>query len=229
MKILVIIIILFSQSVSSGTMRDIQNPLTSASKSISFNGLFEHRPIPEDTKIDTKQDEDLSFTNVKTMILYGGLGVAALVVFLPMLVMGVFFYGTYVGSVGRNIDHTVLGLSTSKILEGVMSLPRFEHRQIPEDTVIDTKQDEDLSFTNVQTMILYGGLGVAALVIFLPMLVMGVFYLWMLYWFSCKGKKSFPDSSFPNTSNLVPNGLGDLDYLTGAVGMANDLWSGRCG
>ena len=139
MKILVIVIISFLQSVSSITMRDIQNP---ANKSISSNGLLEHRR---------------------------------------------------------------------------------------EDTEIDTKQDEDLSFTNVQNMILYGGLSVAAIVIFLPMLVMGVFYLWMLYWFSCKGKKSFPDNSFPNMSNLVPDGLGDLDYLSGAVGMANDLWSGRCG
>ena len=144
MTILVIITISFLQSVSSRTTRDVENPLTSASKSISSNGLF-------------------------------------------------------------------------------------EHQQILEDTHIDTKQDEDLSFINVQTMILYGGLGVAALVIFLPMLVMGVGYLWMLYWFSCKGKKSFPENSFPDTSNLLPNVLGDLDYLSGAVGVANDLWSGRCG
>ena len=100
------------------------------------------------------------------------------------------------------------------------SLP-FEHRSIPEDTNIDTKQDQDLSSTDVQTMIL----GVAALVIFLPMLVMGVFYVWMLYQFSCKGKKSFPDSVF---ANLVLDYLTSLDYLSGAVGMADDVWSDRC-
>ena len=101
-----------------------------------------------------------------------------------------------------------------------ISLP-FEHRSIPEDTNIDTKQDQDLSSTDVQTMIL----GVAALVIFFPMLVMGVFYVWMLYQFSCKGKKSFPDSVF---SNLVLDHLTSLDYLSGVVGMADDVWSDRC-
>ena len=113
------------------------------------------------------------------------------------------------------------------VLNKISSKAMFEYRQISEDSAEVTNKDENTS--DFYTMILFGGLGVAALVVFLPMIVMGGFYLWMLYWFSCKGKKSFQDNSFPWRSNLAGNNLSELDYLSSAVTVANDLWSGRCG
>ena len=108
----------------------------------------------------------------------------------------------------------------------------FEHRKIMEDNTFnikkdsDEKQDSDVSFASDNNTILYVVLGVGAVILVLPMIAMGVFYLWMLYWFSC-GRGWYPGKSFPLVSDILMKENRNLDYLSNAVMMATEEWSDR--
>ena len=109
---------------------------------------------------------------------------------------------------------------------------RFEHRKIMEDNTFnikkdsDEKQDSDVSFASDNDTILYVVLGVGAVILVLPMIAMGVFYLWMLYWFSC-GRGWYPGKSFPLVSDILMKENRNLDYLSNVLMMATEEWSDR--
>ena len=108
----------------------------------------------------------------------------------------------------------------------------FEHRKIMEDNTFDIKkdsdekQDSDVSLASDKNTILYVVLGVGAVILVLPMIAMGVFYLWMLYWFSC-GRGWYPGKSFPSVSNILMKENRNLDYLSNVLMMATEKWSDR--
>ena len=131
-------------------------------------------------------------------------------------------------------DSSFMTLQSSLLPIGKQSSAKqqFDHRKIMEDNVFtikkdsDEKQDSDVSFASENNTILYVVLGVGAVILVLPMIAMGVFYLWMLYWFSC-GRGWYPGKSFPLVSNNLMKESRNLDYLSNVVMMATEEWSDR--
>ena len=117
--------------------------------------------------------------------------------------------------------------SLEEVDDDIYNTTPFQHRA---DTNLNTKQDSDDASTDLSSLFLYGAVAGIAIVIVLPAVVMGVFYLWMLYWFSCKGRSAYTGKAFGinNLSNLVMNDPRKLDNLSEAVTVAEAMWRNRC-